>query len=305
MIPRATGVLAGIVAVTAVVLGPRATAAEDSLAAARELYAAAAYEEALETLNRLSALGPRDDESRAIEQYRALCLLALGRSTEAEQAIEAVVLADPAYQPSPRDVSPSVRATFSDVRRRMLPQVTQHAYADAKAAFDRKEYLRASQGFGLVLELIGDPEMAAQGAALSDLRTLSQGFRDLSLAAVPPPELEPSRAALAPLPGAVVPPPPRPRVYDPSHADVTPPFVVRQQLPPYPGVVRRKLTGTLEIVIDEAGSVSLAAMTRSVDSEYDRLALSAALGWRYVPATLNGVPVKYRKAIQIDLVPAR
>ena len=47
------------------------------LAAARELYASARYDEALAMLN-----GLRPDEARdrrSIEQYRSLCLLALGR----------------------------------------------------------------------------------------------------------------------------------------------------------------------------------------------------------------------------------
>ena len=72
---------------------------EDTLAAARELYAAAAYEDALAVLSKLPDTG-RPDEQRVIEQYRALCLLALGRTGEAEHAIEAVVLGDPSYRPA-------------------------------------------------------------------------------------------------------------------------------------------------------------------------------------------------------------
>src|SRR6266550_6238174 len=96
--------------------------AQDSLASARDLYASAAYEDALAVLNRLHssdqhASGAND--GRTIEQYRAFCLLALGRSAEAERAIEAVVAAEPTYHPSNTDVSPRVRSAFSDVRRRM------------------------------------------------------------------------------------------------------------------------------------------------------------------------------------------
>ena len=36
---------------------------------------------------------------------------------------------------------------------------------------------------------------------------------------------------------------------------------------------------------------------------YDRLVLGATKTWQYQPATLNGKPVKYRKRIQITLVP--
>ena len=80
---------------------------EDTLAAARELYASAAYEDALAVLNKLPDTN-RPDETRVVEQYRALCLLALGRTGEAERAIEAVVNGDPSYRPA-SDVSPRVR----------------------------------------------------------------------------------------------------------------------------------------------------------------------------------------------------
>ena len=41
--------------------------------------------------------GVRVDDARAIDQYRAFCLLALGKATEAAQAIESVVAAQPSY----------------------------------------------------------------------------------------------------------------------------------------------------------------------------------------------------------------
>ena len=69
-------------------------ASQDSLATARDLYASAAYEDALAVLNRLRTSSSSED-GRSIEQYRAFCLLALGRSDEAERAIEAVVVSQP------------------------------------------------------------------------------------------------------------------------------------------------------------------------------------------------------------------
>ena len=66
-------------------------AAQDGnqLAAARDLYASARYDEALAVLNGLGS-GLDAPERKSIEQYRSLCLLALGRGTEAEAAIAAV-----------------------------------------------------------------------------------------------------------------------------------------------------------------------------------------------------------------------
>ena len=111
--------------VTLIALAPASGRAQDNdLAAARDLYTSAAYDDALAMLNRLRSANPAPMQSRAIEQYRAFCLLALGRATDAEQAIEAVVAAEPSYQPSDSDVSPRVRSAFTTVRRRMLPSET-------------------------------------------------------------------------------------------------------------------------------------------------------------------------------------
>src|SRR5262249_57080063 len=95
-------------------------AQNNDLSAARDLYASAAYDEALTMLNRLRSSNPSPTDGRAIEQYRAFCLLALGRAADAEQAIEAVVAAEPSYQPGPSEVPPRIRSMFSDVPKRML-----------------------------------------------------------------------------------------------------------------------------------------------------------------------------------------
>src|SRR5690349_5750783 len=68
---------------------PRLAGAQDLLANARTLYQSAAYDEALNTLQQLSsnkaALSPTD--IREIEEYRFLCLVALGRPQEARVAM--------------------------------------------------------------------------------------------------------------------------------------------------------------------------------------------------------------------------
>jgi hypothetical protein len=62
--------------------GPRLHA-EDSLEAARQLYASAEYTSALSMLNALSNVDSPREERRAIALYRTLCLLAVGRGAEA------------------------------------------------------------------------------------------------------------------------------------------------------------------------------------------------------------------------------
>lgn len=293
--------LTATLAVTFVLSGAGAYAQESDLAAARELYASASYDDALAVLDKLRSSGRSAGQARAIEQYRAFCLLALGRAADAQQAIEAVVAAEPSYQPNESDVSPRVRTAFADVRRRMLPVIIQQKYAQAKTAFDRKDFAAAATGFSQVLVTLADPAVSAEAGRppLSDLRMLAVGFEELSAkAAAPPPP------PAAPPVVAAPPPPPVPvvnRVYSGDDRNVIPPNVINQSLPVFQGAVFAPRYGMLEVLISETGEIESAVMTQSVTVAYDRLAIAAARKWRYTPATLNGVPVKYRKAVQISV----
>lgn len=293
----------GIAAALLLMTAPLYAADQESIAAARDLYASAAYEDALAILNKLPESGRPAEEAKAIEQYRAFCLLALGRTAEAEHAIETVVAAEPTYRPA-NDLSPRVRTAFSDVRRRVLPSIIQQKYAQAKAAFDRKEFAVAASAFSQVLEAMGDPDVAnAVGQPpLSDLRMLAVGFKDLAVTAATPPPLP----ATTPPPAPVAEPPaPRPlKIYSVGDVEVVPPVVLKQDLPPYPGQVTLPRQGLIEIVVDETGTVETAFMRIGVSNVYDGLAVAAARNWRYRPAVLNGAPVKYRKAVQVTIRPS-
>lgn len=273
----------------------------DMIGEARNLYASARYDEALALLNGLrpaEAPGAASD-LKSIEQYRSLCLLALGRGSEAETAIAAVVTADPTYLPGDAEASPRVRNAFSDVRKRLLPDIAAKRYTDAKSAFDRKDYATATQSFKQLLTLIDDPDM---GGRLGDLRTIAAGFLDLAIAATPKPE--PPKPAVA----APPPPPPAPRVdpnriYTAGDADVVAPTTVRQEVPRLTPAMKpqARSRGVIEVVIDEQGRVSAIAMRESIQPMYDADLMAKGRDWRYVPATLNGVPVKYRKLIQLNV----
>jgi hypothetical protein len=293
--------------VAVIVASALVSAADESVSTARDLYSAAAYEDALLLLNRLRSGGRSADEAKTIEQYRAFCLLALGRRDDAEQAIAAVVAGEPSYHPSESEVSPRVRSAFSEVRRRMLPTITQEKYAAAKAAFDRKDFTTAADGFKQVLDLLSDPDIgaAANQPPLVDLRMLAGGFRDLSVRAVPPPPAPAPMPAAPPLPIAAAPMPPGPvrgRIYGPEDTTVVPPIPIKQVMPPfqYPGPVPPS-QGVLELVIGETGAVQGATVRKSVSPKYDPLLVDAARNWRYKPATLNGIPVVYRKLVAVTV----
>ena len=277
-----------------------AVAQDRDLNAARELYASAAYDDALAVLNRLRSSDHPANQARAIEQYRAFCLLALGRATDAEQAIEAVVAAEPTFQPGESDASPRIRSAFTSVRRRMLPSIIQQKYAQAKAAFDRKEFAAAADGFTQVLTALADQDVAveARQSPLADLRTLAGGFQELAAKAAAPPPVLAVAPVVAPLPPAA---PLTPRIYTGGESGVIPPAIVNQALPPFPGQVIIPRNGRLDLVIDEFGAVESAAMSTSVTPAYDQMVIAATKNWRYRPATQNGVPVKFRKTVQITI----
>jgi TonB family protein len=278
---------------------------QDTLAAARDLYASAEYDGALKLLDRLSGTSSEDQQS--IELYRSLCLLAVGRTQDAERSVEMIIARNPLYQPGD-DLSPRMRTAFSEAKKRLLPSIVQQQYADAKGAFDRKEFESAASGFRRVMDALNDPDMgsAASKPPLADLRTLATGFHDLSVKAMPPapaPAPAPQPVAVAPTAAAAVARPVS-TIYTGEERNVVPPQTLAQTLPKYPGAVPpRGVTGVVEVVIDEGGTVESAAMVVPVTASYDKMVMSAATKWVYIPAMVNGKPVKFRKRIQITVTP--
>jgi hypothetical protein len=273
--------------------------AEQSITAARDLYASAAYDDALTMLNGLAGASHTRADRQTIGVYRVLCLMALGRAPEAQAAIDAVIAQDPFARPALDDLPPRMRTAFTDARKRMLPAFVQQQYATAKAAFDRGEFAAAAPAFKQVIDALEDSDLghAAKQSPLADVRTLASGFHDLSVKALAPPP---------PAPVAAVAPPPAPtrdyrRLYTPDDRDVVPPTVVRQTFPPFPGKVLAPGVGLLELVIDATGAIDSVTMTVPLHPQYDKMVVGAAKKWQYQPATLDGVPVKYLKRVQVSL----
>jgi hypothetical protein len=272
-----------------------------SITAARELYASARYDEALAVLNGLTPTETSlPAERKVIEQYRSLCLLALGRGEEAEAAIAAVVRVDPFYQPSETEASPRVRTTFADVRQRLLPDLATARYADAKQLYGRKEYVQAAARFTELLALLDDPQMKGR---LPDMRTLAAGFVELAGAAAAPPEPK-AKEEVPPPPAPVKAAEPlEPLVYTAEEPRIVAPVTLRQDVPAVPAAISgmAKDFGVLDLVIDEKGRVISVAVRSRVHPVYDTALVNAAREWKYKPAKLDGVPVRYRKLLQISI----
>jgi hypothetical protein len=283
--------------------------AQDSLEAARQLYASAEYSSALTMLNALNASESPREERREIALYRTLCLLAVGRSAEADRSIESMVSADPLYRPDAADIPPRMLKAIAEARKRMLPGILVDKYKDSKAAFDRQDFKHAATGFKEMLEGLSDPDIsaAASQSPLADLKTLAIGFHELSSKAMAPPLLS-AAAAKPAVAEAVLPPTPAatiqaPKLYSADDRNVIPPQAIRQQIPAFPGRVTVAKSGVLELVIDPSGNVESAIMRVPVNAQYDRMATNAAKSWQYQPATVDGRPVRFMKRIQVTLVP--
>src|SRR5262245_9162698 len=98
---------------------PATASAQDQLARAKEFYASASYDEALQVLNQIRTTPT--GATTEVAAYQIFCLVALGRTREATDAIGTVVRNDPMYHPPESDVSPRVRTFYESVRRPLLP----------------------------------------------------------------------------------------------------------------------------------------------------------------------------------------
>jgi TonB family protein len=294
-----------------IVLGSTVTARtpqDGALAAARDLYTSAAYEDALRSLDRLAESPAATDRERAtIDHYRALCLLALNRPDEAISAVEAMVKRDPLYAPPQDDLSPRTRQMFQQVQRRVLPAVAQEQYARAKAAHEEGRAGDAVAEFDRVLEILDvmrawpDPP-----PLMADLRVLATGFRQFAWIAANP-VAEPVAKPSADASSQGVRAPDGPAATPPRPMTVTPPVTVRQDVPPWPHDIPfpEPAVAVVEVVIGPQGRVQQARMQKPLHPRYDQLLLAAARHWSYRPALRDGQPTPFVKAVRVELVRTR
>ena len=282
----------------ALAIGSASTAfGQQSLQTVRELYASAAYEEALAAVERM-------DRQPEIERYRVFSLTALGRKDEAQKVMESLIQADPMYVLNPAETPPRVLEAFDAVRQRLLPNVAKRAYLDARASLERKNRAQAIAQFERVLQIIDAAGPAA--ASVADLRVLASGFLDLSKAL---PLEAPAPAAATPKPTPL----PEQPVSNSAAAPTAPasqetrPIPIKQGMPawvpPDAATRRATFTGLLQIRIGSDGRVEGADIVRASHPAYDALLLRAARGWMYEPARRNGVPVASELNVEINLTP--
>ena len=115
------GACGGLILVLSVSSSAAAQATEVDFKA---LYAAAEYDKALDVVGSLDTL--------EAQQYRALCLLALGRTVDAGTAIESLVNASPTFIPSSEDAPPRFVELVTKVRQKLLPTIARRVFTEGR-----------------------------------------------------------------------------------------------------------------------------------------------------------------------------
>jgi protein TonB len=274
-------------------------AAQSDLSEAKTQYEEAAYEDALTTLTKASASTPADRVQ--LEQYRALCLIALGRLPEAERAVAALVNADPIYVPPSSVASPRVLAMVAEIRRKELPGVARRVLDSGRAAYEAKNIALAQRQFDLLLKLLDDPAMEGRPER-EDLRAVAKGFSTLLVAAPAPrpvPQPEPER----PAPSTATPSSSAPA----GASTFVPAAVIQESLPiwtpPNPSIARNQYDGAVKVRIGTDGRVKAATIDRPSHPAYDAILLNTARSWLYKPAMQNGTPIESERIIAVRLRP--
>jgi hypothetical protein len=269
--------------------------AQELLQRVQDLYASASYEAAL-----TAASTVRDSESNPeLEQYRVLCLVALGRTDAAERAVEQLLAHHPLYRPLAADTPPRIQELFTTVRRRLGPSVARTMYLDGKSAFDRKDRAAAVRVFKELARVTNDADLR-DDPAVSEIRVLAEGFLTLS-EALPPndtADLVNRMPAAAPM---VIPEP------SALPSSASPPVPIREELPAWAPQDEMSRTlefrGAVQVSISERGTVDAVEIIRPVHPAYDDLLQRAAKTWTYAPARVNGRAVPSQRVITVVLRP--
>jgi hypothetical protein len=318
-------------AVASLLAAPSLALADTSFEEAQRFYDGALYTRALETLDQLSISAP----SASVHEYRALCLIALGRPDAAERAMTEIVNADPFFNLDRDVASPRVLAQFAGVRRRLLPPIVRRGFAEATALYREGAAARALERFAEVQRLLDDPVLK-NDQGLADLGLAASAFVALARAQATPAPLasaqvpvlavalprvpasepaapSPALAGAAPAPSATSSQPApsqppgatlvtgsAPAAFAPAVALVRP---LPKWTPPDARSASMTFAGAISVGVDERGRVISVASKHTVHPAYDPMLLAAARGWLFEPARQHGRPVRSEVTVEIQLLP--
>jgi hypothetical protein len=176
----------------------------------------------------------------------------------------------------PVDVAAALQAAS---RRLMVPVIARRDYERALAALEAGDYDLALLAGNTVAKALEDRNIAGEGE--DELR------RDVQ-------QLLARASALKAREDD--------HVYTVGDEGVLPPIALSRQMPvgPPPGLTRQ-MVGTLDLLINQEGTVEVVRLYTPLNRYHERMIVSAAKAWRYKPASKEGRPVKFRLVSPINL----
>ena len=265
--------------------------ADDQLLQVKQLYDAADYDAAILLIDGVS--GAATGQLGALREYRALSLLALNRTPEAEREIGTLLEVDPLYAPA-ATAPPRWKSVVDRVRARVWPGIIRSHYGSAKQRFESRDFIAASTEFEALRTLLASARKEGL-EGLDDLMTLTDGFLQLSRAELPSASAPPIVEAAPAVPIAEITPPPV----------VKPAVAIKRDFPAWnrpPGIPAWQIpAGRIAVMIGADGSVTSVRIIDSVHPTYDSVLTAAAKKWRFEPATTNGQPIASEVEVAVTL----
>jgi tetratricopeptide (TPR) repeat protein len=283
-----------------------------TLAEARGLYESAQYEQALDALDTLDPTQTANlPDRQAVRRYKALCLIALDRTHDAEQTVEDMVREEPRAAFG-NDVPPRMHELVFAARKKLAPAIAREGYERGRDLYQRGQYADARRELTAAIAILDDPALGlAVDPAIKDLRLLADGFLKLSTASAPGTASTARAAGSSPAGTQAGAAPSSPAQTDAAgavEADATyvPPKALFQPVPAF-NMASMQTTmsprdGEIEVDVGIDGRVTSARMRVPLTPVFDMLLMQTARNdWRYQPATRQGIAVPSKVRVKVVL----
>lgn len=278
-----------------------------TLAEARGLYESAQYEQALDALDSLDPTQVANlTDRQTVRRYKALCLIALERTTDAERTVEDMVREEPRAAFG-SDVPPRMHELVLAARKKLAPVLAREGYERGRDLYQHGQYVDARRELTAAIAVLDDPSLGFAGdPSVKDLRMLADGFLKLSTAAAP----GTLSAARAPASAAQAPAAPLLTASTAAAGAVDGTFVSARALAqPVPAfnmaAMQTTMTpreGEIEVDVGVDGRVTAARMTVPITPVFDMLLMQTARrDWRYQPAASEGIAVPSKVRVKVVL----
>ncbi len=210
-------------------------------------------------------------------ERRAAALIAEGQTQQAAMIFDALVMANPLYEPRNEEITPEALAAFRASRKVLLPAIAARDYDRAKSALSA-----------------GDPDHAmALGNQVIAILDRLEGEPAPNLRRNTVELIE--KAGTAQLSAEDI-------VYSERDAGVVPPRLLSRGFPSRPPFdVPPNRVGKLDVIVGKAGDVEFLKLYTPLNRYHERVIVPAVKAWRYKPAMKNGKAVRFRLSVTINL----